>query len=126
MKNAVMKTQEQVYQIIDRYLKEYYTEYTPEYYDRTYQLYKSLVKSEIRQVGNGYECHIYFDLDMLDYNKLGYSDYKILETAMNTETHGGYSAPVNTAIWIESIKTLNKNTFEILKRMLKSEGVPLK
>ena len=65
-KAALIKSQEQVYQIIDRFVKEFYADYSPELYERTYQLYRSLVKSEIVPTGSGYEAHVYFDLDSLD------------------------------------------------------------
>ena len=67
MQPAVQKAQEQVYQVIDRFVKEYYAEFSPEVYERTYQLYRSLVKSDIKSTGNGYEACVYFDIGALDY-----------------------------------------------------------
>ena len=48
-RKSLIPIQEQVYAIINRFVKEYYAEYTPEVYERTYQLYKSLVKSDIEK-----------------------------------------------------------------------------
>ena len=41
-KNAVIKAEETVYNIIHRFVKEYYAEYDPVMYVRTYQFYQSL------------------------------------------------------------------------------------
>lgn len=150
MQPAIQKAEEQVYQIINRFVKEYYAEYSPEVYERTYQLYRSLVKSDIVSTGNGFEVQIYFDASQLDYqikkmtkihttggfmnpynhavsssgifsNPEGSAE-KTLEAAMHG-THGGKAA--GTAIWDESISILNKEAYEILKRMLISEGIPI-
>lgn len=139
-KNALIKSQEQVYQIIDRFVKQYYAEFSPEMYERTYQLYRSLVKSDIRQVGKGYEASIYFDLDTLDHHlhrirvngnvysyegKHKWSEQQILDNALTGDLpHGGYAG--GTAIWNEALSVLNTEAIEVLKRMLISEGVPLK
>lgn len=71
---AISMVQEEVYMIIDRFLKQYYAEYTPEFYKRTYQLYKSLVKSKVEKSDNGYVAYVYFDLDKLDYSMKSFTD----------------------------------------------------
>ena len=151
MQSAIIKAQEQIYQVIDRFVKEYYAEYTPEVYERTYQLYRSLVKSEIIHTGKGYKANVYFDLTNLDYqvkrltkwkDEYGYrnpfnnayspngiflnpkgSAEKVMQSAAHG-SHGGYKN--GTAIWDESIAVLNTEAYEILKRMLKESGVPVK
>lgn len=130
---AVQKAQEQVYQVIDRFVKEYYAEFSPEVYERTYQLYRSLVKSDIKSTGNGYEAYVYFDIDALDYamktigditvpNK-GWSEEKTL-TAAAHGSHGGYIG--GTALWDDSVAILNVEAYNILKRMLINSGIPIK
>lgn len=130
---AVQKAQEQVYQVIDRFVKEYYAEFSPEVYERTYQLYRSLVKSDIKSTGNGYEAYVYFDIDALDYamktiggttvpNK-GWSEEKTLTAAAAHGSHGGYIG--GTAIWDEPIGVLSTEAYNILKRMLIESGIPL-
>lgn len=136
MQPTIIKSQEQIYQIINRFVKEYYTEFSPELYERTYQLYRSLVKSDIRPTRNGYEAYIYFDLEALDYaiKKINGKQYQnkdhneqyVLEQAMIGGTHGGYKASQNTEIWNESMKILNTEAYNILKRILISEGIPIK
>lgn len=150
-RNALQKTEEQVYQILDRFMKEYYAEYSPIVYERTYQLYRSLVKTDIVSTNNGWKAYVYFDATNLDYQIKhltkhpidgGYmnpfnhaissdgtfpnpngSAEKTLESAMYG-SHGGVSG--GTPIWSESIAILNTEAYEILKRMLESEGIPIK
>ena len=131
--DAIQKAQEQVYQIIDRFVKEYYAEFSPTMYERTYQLYKSLVKSDIVSTGNGFTAEVYFDIGMLDYymkkingkeypNK-GWSEEKTL-TAAAHGSHGGYAS--GTAIWDEPLQVLNTEAYNMLKRMLIASGIPLR
>ena len=131
--SAIIKAQEQIYQVIDRFVKEYYAEYNPVMYERTYQLYRSLVKSDIVQIGNSIEAHVYFDLDALDYAmkringievpNRGWSEEKTLSAAAHG-SHGGYAD--GTAIWDEPIAILNTEAYNILKRMLIDSGIPVK
>lgn len=133
MQPAIIKAQEQIYQVIDKFIKQYYAEFSPSMYERTYQLYRSLVKSDIISTGDGYEAHVYFDLDALDYamknihgvqvpNK-GWSEEKTLMAAAHG-SHGGYTS--GTAIYDQPIALLKTEGYEILKRMLISEGIPIK
>lgn len=96
MENAMAKTQERVYQIINRFVKEYYAEFTPEVYERTYQLYRSLVMSEIVQEEKGYKCYVYFNLAKLgehldnlnlDYKMKNFTKIKIEGGYLNPYTH---------------------------------------
>ena len=52
-RRSLITVQEEVYMIVNRFVKQYYAEFSPEVYERTYQLYRSLVKSEIKKDGNG-------------------------------------------------------------------------
>lgn len=139
-KNALLKSQEQIYQIINRFIKDFYTEFSPEMYERTYQLYQSLVKSEIVSTGNGYEAHVYFDIGALDHyshsirvngnvytyeGKHKWSEQQILDTALTGDLpHGGHAG--GTAIWTKALSKLNAEAINTLKRMLISEGIPIK
>lgn len=130
-KNALIKSQAQVYQIIDRFIKEFYVDYSPEMYERTYQLYRSLVKSDIKLTGNGYEAYVYFDLDSLDYvTGAKPSGEQVLDAA----AYGGHGAEglkvvsgnSGVSVWNTPKEMLDAHAIEILKRMLISEGVPIK
>lgn len=128
-KNALMKSQEQVYQIIDRFVKEFYADYSPELYERTYQLYCSLVKSEIISTGSGYEAHVYFDPDSLDYVTGAKPSG---EQVVSAAAHGGHGAtglrvvPRAVGIWDDPMQILSTEAINILKKMLISEGIPIK
>ena len=142
---AIKASQEKVFQIIERHLKQFYDEFDPSVYERTNQLLKSLVKSEIKQIGNEIVAEVYFDLDKLDYSikYLNGAFYKntfhrepwdkdndawVLENAMiGTYPHGGYSyATGNTRIWIESMAELTNKMYNILKKELTLAGIPIK
>lgn len=130
-KNALIKSQQQVYQIIDRFVKEFYADYSPEMYERTYQLYRSLVKSDIKFTGNGYEAYVYFDLDSLDYTT---GAKPTGEQVMDAAVYGGHGADglrvvsgnSGVGIWNDPKEILNTEAINILKRMLISEGIPIK
>lgn len=128
-KNALIKSQEQVYQIINRFVKEFYAEFSPEMYERTYQLFRSLVKSDIVATGNGYKAEVYFDFSSLVYTS-GSSPSG--EQVMNAASYGGHGAEGlhviagGTGIWSEPVQILNAEAINTLKRMLISEGIPIK
>lgn len=129
-KVALIKSQEQVYQIIDRFVKEFYTEFSPEMYERTYQLYKSLVKSDIVLTANGYEAEIYFDLSSIDYVTGSKPSGEQVMQAAEWGRHGAMGLAVadfkGTSIWHESLDILNAEAINILKKMLIAEGIPIK
>ena len=129
-KNALIKSQGQVYQIVDRFVKEFYAEFSPEMYERTYQLYRSLVKSEIISTGNGYEAHVYFDLSSIDYVTGSQPSGEQVMQAAEWGRHGAMGLAVadfkGTSIWHESLEVLNAEAINTLKRMLISEGIPIK
>lgn len=130
-KNALIKSQEQVYQIIDRFVKEFYADYSPELYERTYQLYRSLVKSDIISTGTGYEARVYFDLSELDYI---YGAQPSGEQVMGAAAEGWHGADgllvksgnTGVSIWNDPKEILDANAIDILARMLKAEGIPIK
>lgn len=129
-KNALVKSQEQVYQIIDRFVKEFYAEFSPEMYERTYQLYRSLVKSDIVSTGNGYEAQVYFDLSSLDYVTGSKPSGEQVMQAAEWGRHGAMGLAVadfkGTSIWHEPKAILDAEAINILKKMLISEGIPIK
>ena len=128
-RNALAKAQAQVYQIIDRFVKEYYAEFSPEMYERTYQLYQSLVKSEIVSTGNGFEARVYFDLGSLDYVTGARPSGEQVMGAAEFGRHGAMGLAVadfkGTSIWHEPKAILDAQAIEILKKMLISEGIPI-
>lgn len=137
-KAAVVKSQQQVYQIIDRFVKEYYAYYSPEMYERTYQLYRSLVKGDVERTANGYEAKVYFDLSNIDYVTGGRPSGEQVMDAAKEGWHGAvgdipnsdkqykYIVSGGEGIWNEPKEILNAQAINILKNMLISEGIPIK
>ncbi len=128
-KSAVERVTGQVYQVIDRFVKEFYAGFTPEMYDRTYQLYSSLVKSDIEPTGNGWEAVVYFDYSSLVYTTGASPSGQQVTSAA---AHGGHGADglcvINgsTGIWDEPMSILSTEAYEMLKRMLIAEGIPIR
>ena len=127
--NALQKATEQVYQIINRFVKEFYAEYSPSMYDRTYQLYQSLVKTDVEVSGNGCTAYVYFDFSSLVYMT---GSRPSGSQVMNAAAYGGHGAEGlhviagGTGIWSEPMRILSTEAIEILKRMLIAEGIPIK
>ena len=129
-KNALIKTQEQVYQIIDRFVKQFYAEFSPEMYERTYQLYSSLVKSDIIPDGNGYKVEVYFDLGSIGYVTGSKPSGEQVMKAADFGRHGAMGLAVadfkGTSIWHEPLEILDAKAISILVDMLRAEGIPIK
>lgn len=138
-KNAIVQAEEKVHQTIDSCLKQFYSEFSPDEYIRTEQLLHSLVKSDVKPSGNGFEAKVYFDIGGLNYPKgetklqsggRGYANWDkdtILDVVMTGSysglPHGGHAE--GTAIWTESINRLG-NIFELLKQELIAQGIPIR
>lgn len=144
---ALVKAQEKVYKIIDKFLHDFYADYTPSDsgygYHRTEQLLHSLVKAEVVPSGSGYKAEVYFDLDSLSYSKPVWqkgnvpSGEQVFDAAKQGlhgaigDAGGGYQfnyVPGNSGvnIWNDPIRELDAKAIEILKQMLIAEGIPIK
>lgn len=137
-KAAVAGTERKVFNAIERCLVQYYGQFTPDEYIRTRNLYNSLVKTDVKPVGNGFEAEVYFDLSALNYQtglieiqstattgRMGYATWtgeQVLESAMNG-SHGGYEEGV--AVWHKSMAMLG-DINKLLVQELKILGVPIK
>ena len=131
---AIKNAQLEIHAIIDRFLMQYYAEFDPSLYERTYQLLHSLVKSDVKSTGNGYEAEVYFDVSMLDYSvktlkgigtwaNKNWSEEKTLSAAAHG-SHGGWVS--GTAIWDDPMKIIDATAIEILKKHLIAAGIPLR
>lgn len=151
MSGAIQQTQEQVFQIINRFVKQYYAEYSPEIYERTYQLYRSLVKTEVVPTGNGFEATIYFDAGQLDYQIKSLTKWPVdggymnpfnhaissdgtfnnphgnAEMALADAAHGSHGGKVSgTAIWDDPMKIIKPEINSILIKNLRAAGIPIR
>lgn len=132
-KAAIAQAEERVYRVIDGALRQYYSEFKPDEYIRTEKLLHSLVKSDVKRVGNGYEAEVYFDEKQLNYQTgvvetqhgTGYATWgadEVLDTAMHG-SHGGYID--GTAIWGTSHAVLG-DIYILIKKELIAQGIPIK
>lgn len=133
-KIAIAQAEERIYRVIDGALKQYYSEFEPDEYIRTKQLLHSLVKSDVKKVGNGYEAEVYFDGSLMHYEtehvlrKSGWYGSatwgadEVLDTAMHG-SHGGYID--GTAIWGTS-KAVLGDIYALIKKELIAQGIPVK
>ena len=140
---ALMKTQDKVYGIIKRFIRDYYLDYDPVIYERTYQLLQSLVQSRIVSDGKGYKAEIYFNLDKLRYSKSVWqggntpTGEQVFDAARQGlhgaigDAGGGYhfhyeSGDTGVNIWDDPIRELDARAIDILADMLIAEGIPIK
>lgn len=151
VQSAVNMAQNQFFQVIDRFVKEYYAEYDPSIYERTYQLYRSLVKSEIRVSGSSVEAEVYFDAGQLDYAMKTITSFPVDggfmnpfnhavspsgvfsnpkgsgEKTLEAAAHGGHGGKSSgTAIWDDPMNILHTQGYQILKNMLIAAGLPIR
>ena len=98
-------------------------------YERTYKLLHSLVKSDIRQVGNGLIAEVYFDLDYLYVTGAEPSGEQVMDAA----AYGGHGAKGLRVVngggedaWFTPLEILDAEAIKILKNMLIAEGIPIK
>ena len=129
LKSAVTRAQEQVYKIIDLYLQRFYADYDPVVYERTRQFLHSLVKGGVEKVGNGYAAKVYFDLSYVYSTGANPSG----EDVMGAAAYGGHGAKGLKVVngggedaWFTPLEILDAEAIDILKRMLISEGIPIK
>lgn len=132
-KDAIMQTQNKIYSIIKKALVEFYGDYDPILYERTYQLLHSLVKSEIRQVRNGYRADVYFDIGNIGYMTgnmpSGYQVMKAAEYGM----HGAVGRDLQYVagnsgvdIWNSPMQKIDAQAIDMIVRELKAQGVPVR
>lgn len=127
-KSAMIKAQEKVYKILDLYMQRFYADYDPVIYERTYQFMKSLVKSDVRQVGNEVVADVYFNLGYM-YNTGAKPSG---EQVMGVAAFGGHGAKGLNVVyggedmWYTPLEILDAEAIEILKNMLIAEGIPIR
>lgn len=126
--SAINQAKEMIYQVLDKFVKQYYAEFSPEMYERTYQLYKSLVKTDVISTGDGWEATVYFDFNSLVYTSGSSPSGRQVMDAASYGGHGAEGLKVikgNTGIWNDSIAILDKQAYEILKKTLIQNGIPI-
>lgn len=131
--SALLRAQDEVYVIIKKFLDQFYDEYDPSKskygYQRTYQFLNSLVKSRIVPDGKGYKAEVYFDLNYIYDTGANPSGEQVMGAA-EWGRHGAMGLAVadfkGTSVWHEPLAILDAQAINILKKMLISEGIPIK
>lgn len=122
-KDAVRLAANEAYAVFDKFLQQYYNEFDPSWYDRTYQLLHSLMRTNVRSTGNGWEAEVYFDISSLEYMTGTWSEEKVMISAAHG-SHGGY-AP-GTAVYYKPVGELTAKHVKILKDALIAAGIPVR
>lgn len=126
-RQALLKAQDEVYNIIKKFLYGYYTEFHPDFYKRTYQILRSLVQSRIVSDGKGYKVEIYFDVSGMNYTTGSWTGEEVLDVAMNYKfPHGAYPPAGGKPIWKPILAKLDAKAINTLVDMLRAEGIPIK
>lgn len=130
---AITQTQNKIYAIIKKALVEFYQDYDPVLYERTNQLLHSLVKSDVRHVGNGYRAEVYFDLSSINYVTGNEPSGKQVMAAASQGLHGAIGnnllyRPGNTGadVWNTPIQEIDARAIDMIVRELKAQGIPIK
>lgn len=118
----VNKMADEVYKMLNYFLKDYYTGWTPKSYQRTKDFLYSAVKTEAKMVGNTCVASVYIDYESMN-NYVNATGYQIATWA-NTGLHGGLSVNHKPHVWDDTIdNTINNGS--LLKAAiayLKSKG----
>lgn len=132
-KIALIKAQEDVYQIIDNWLEAYYADYIPDPdkggYERTKQLLHSCVKGDIIPTKNGFKTEVSFK----DY-RYATGKNPTSEQVVNTAAQGLHGVadgdgwlyvPGNNylSIWDDNLQA---DAIDMLLNELKAQGIPIK
>ena len=125
---ALILAEEDVYRIIDKFVRDYYGEYDPTMYNRTMQLFNSFVMTDLKWTGNGYKAYVYFDLDGIRYEFGSKPSGEEVMEAANRGEHGvenvAYSG--GTKIWDDPMEIISSNAINILAGRLMQQGIPIK
>ena len=128
---AIANTENKIYLIIKKALVEFYKDYDPILYDRTLQLMHSLVKSNIRQVADGYEAEVYFDLSSISYE---YGNRPTGEEVMAAASQGLHGAIGDNFaykigrvdVWNTPLTEIDSMAIDTVVRELKAQGIQIK
>lgn len=141
--NAMKLTQQEIYEVIQRHIKEYYKEKVflngssaiPAVYDRTYQFLNSLVKTDVVTSGGKVSCSVKIDMDSLYYiqpaetviNMIneGYHAY----TGVNDHMYETpYDIPTNGHFWDDAIEELGgyDGILDIVKKNCRKVGLNIR
>lgn len=141
VKQALILTQEEIYDVIHKHIENYYEEEVffggssePSFYSRTYEFLNSLIKTNIVTDGASVSCTVQIDDDYLKYKYPGNPSWKgnvpatgadIVSWA-NQGLHG-YTVSGGENFWDEALDELGgkQGILNLMKKNLKAVGVPI-
>lgn len=128
---ALMKAQDKVYKIINKWILEFYLDYTPTLYKRTFEIFSHLLKSNIVKDGKGYKAEVYFDLSGYYDTGSNPSFEQVFDVAAYDGLHGANGLHWETgnkgiSIWEDPKREVDAKAIDILVNMLRAEGIPVK
>ena len=95
---------------IEEFIKYYYKEYTPEFYSRVWNFLNSVVRTDVKRIGNSCCAEIYIDTSITYYN--GWTMEGTAKQA-NQGFHGYYH-PVKVGdmrFWCDALKEIHSKQF---------------
>ncbi len=134
---AVAQAERQVYDVIKKFLDKFYGEYTPVEYNRTEQFLRSLVKSDVKIMGNQVVAEVYFDLSKINYpdpaqgksgrlhDRQATNEEILKNTLTGVYPHGWYEPAGGTGVWTGAFPVIDANAIEYLKNELIASGIPI-
>lgn len=142
IQQALILTQEEIYDVIYKHIEDYYEEEVfsppdrsePNVYMRTFKFLNSLIKTRIIQTGNSLSCTVQIDEDYLKYKYPGnpYWEGNVPATGAdvaswaNQELHG-YTVSGEIKFWDDALDELGgkQGILNLMKKNLKKVGVPI-
>ncbi len=130
IQKALEMTQDEIWEIIQKYIDAYYDEYDPVEYIRTFKFQtESLIKTNIVKDGNKLSCTVEIDPDYLHYTYPGgYAIGKDVAMEANRHSHGGVYSDNFGCFWDDALSEigLEPGILYMIKSNLKKCGVPIK
>lgn len=125
IRRAEKMTQDEIYNVVQKYIQYYYDEFDPEVYIRTDKFLNSLIKTDIVQVNGRFRCNVRINNDYLTYKYPGKPNWSgnidatgedVVQWA-NIGSHGGLSPKDgNVHFWDDALEELGG--VEGIKKMM--------
>ena len=142
VQQALILTQEEIYDVIYKHIEDYYEEEVfsppdrsePDAYMRTFKFLNSLIKTKIIQTGNSLSCAVQIDDYYLKYKYPGNPSWKGNVPATGADVASwanqglhGYTVSGGENFWDEALDELGgkQGILNLMKKNLKKVGVPI-
>lgn len=125
---ALILTQWDIREILEKKVEEYYDEYQPVLYERTWKLRNSLQCSNIKFEKKGVSCTVGWDNYYIAMRYTGGATGEQVLYWFNDKSHGG-RVQGEHKFWDEAIEEINEiygGIPNLFKRNCKKAGIPIK